>query len=45
MYKLTHYIHSTVLGAAIKRKQYSGITVVSGTPIKSVKIALNIFAA
>ena len=29
---------STVLGAVIKRKQYSGITVESGTNIKSVKI-------
>ena len=38
------YIHSTVHGAAIKRKQYSEITVESGTHLKSVKITLNIFA-
>ena len=37
-------MYSTVLGAAIKCKQYSGITVESETPIKSVKITLNIFA-
>ena len=36
------YIYSTVLGAAIK--QYSDITVESGTHVKSVKITLNIFA-
>ena len=29
---------------AIKCEQYSGITVESGTPVKSVKITLNIFA-
>jgi tryptophan-rich sensory protein len=29
---------------AIKCKQYSGITVESGTHVKSVKITLNIFA-
>ena len=28
----------TVLGAVIECKQYSGITVESGTPVKSVKI-------
>ena len=38
------YMYSTVLGAAIKCKQYSEITVESGTHVKSVKIALNIFA-
>jgi hypothetical protein len=38
------YIYSTVLGAAIKCKQYSGITVGTGTRGKSVKIKLNIFA-
>ena len=38
------YIYSTVLGAAIKCKQYSEITVESGTHVKSVKITLNIFA-
>ena len=38
------YIYSTVLGAAIKCKQYSEITVESGTHLKSVKITLNIFA-
>ena len=37
------YIYSTVLGAAIKCKQYSEITVESGTHVKSVKITLNIF--
>jgi hypothetical protein len=36
------YIYSIVLGAAIKCKQYSGITMESGTPLKSVKITLNI---
>ena len=35
---------STVLGAGIKCKQYSEITVESGTHVKSVKITLNIFA-
>ena len=35
---------STVLGAVIKCKQYSGITMESGTPVKSVKNTLNIFA-
>ena len=38
------YIYSTVLGAAIKCKQYSEITVESGTHVKSVKITLNIFS-
>ena len=38
------YIYSTVIGAAIKCKQYSEITVESGTHVKSVKITLNIFA-
>ena len=32
---------STVLGAVIKCKQYSGITVESWTHVKSVKITLN----
>ena len=36
------YNYSTVLGAAIKCKQYSEITVASGTHVKSVKITLNI---
>ena len=39
-----HYIYSTVLGAAIKCKQYSEITVESRTHVKSLKITLNIFA-
>ena len=44
-WKLGQCLHfSTVLGAAIKCKQYSGITVESGTPVKSVKITLNTFA-
>ena len=38
------YIYSTVFGAAIQCKQYSEITVESGTHVKSVKITLNIFA-
>ena len=38
------YNYSTVLGAAIKCKQYSEITVESGTHLKIVKITLNIFA-
>ena len=38
------YIYSTVLGAAIKCKQYSEITVESGTHVKIVEITLNIFA-
>ena len=38
------FTFSTVLGAVIKCKQYSDITVESGTPVKSVKITLNIFA-
>ena len=38
------YIYSTVVGAAIKCKQYSEITVESGTNVKSVKITLNTFA-
>ena len=37
-------IDSTVLGAAIKSKQYSEITVESETHVKSVKITLNLFA-
>ena len=37
-------MYSTVLGAAIKCKQYSEITVESGTHVKGVKITLNIFA-
>ena len=40
--KCLHF--STVLAAVIKCKQYSGITVESGTPIESVKITLNIIA-
>ena len=40
----THYIYSTVLGAATKCKQYSDISVESGTHVKSVKNTLNIFA-
>jgi hypothetical protein len=35
---------SIVLGVVIKCKQYSGITLESGTHVKSVKITLNIFA-
>ena len=35
---------STVLGAVIKCKQYSGITVESGTHVKSVNITMNIYA-
>ena len=38
------YIYSTELGAAIKCKEYSEITVESGTHVKIVKITLNIFA-
>ena len=38
------YIYSTVLGAAIKCKQFSEITVESGTHLKSVKYTLTIFA-
>ena len=34
----------TELGAAIKRKQYSGTIVESGTPLRSVKITLNVSA-
>ena len=34
------YIYSTVLGAAIKCRQYSEITVESGTHVKSIKITL-----
>ena len=37
-------MYSTILGAIIKCKQYSDITVESGTHVKSVKITLNIFA-
>ena len=36
------YIYSTVLGAGIKCKQYSEISVESGTDVISVKITLNI---
>ena len=36
---------STVLVVVIKCKQYSGITVESGTHVKSVKIILNVFAS
>ena len=39
-----HYNSSTVLGAAIKCKPYSEITVEIGTQLKTVKITLNIFA-
>ena len=38
------YNYSTVLGAAIKYKLYSEITVEIGTHLKTVKITLNIFA-
>ena len=38
------YNYSTVLGAAIKYKLYSEITVEIGTHFKTVKITLNIFA-
>jgi hypothetical protein len=38
------YNYSTVLGAAIKCKPYSEITVEIGTHLKTVKITLNIFA-
>ena len=38
------YNYSTVLGAAIKCKPYSEITVELGTHLKTVKITLNIFA-
>ena len=38
------YIYSAVLGAAIKCKRSSEITVESGTHVKRVKITLNIFA-
>ena len=38
------YIYSTVLGAAIKCKQYRAIKVETGTHVKSVKITLYIFA-
>ena len=37
------YNYSTVLGAAIKCKPYSEITVEIGTHLKIVKITLNIF--
>ena len=43
--KFQVYSYSTVLGAAIKCKQCSEITVESGTHVKSVKITLNIFFA
>ena len=36
-------MYSTKLGAVIKCKQYSEITVESGTHVKSVKNTLNIF--
>ena len=39
------YIYSTVLGAAIKCKQYRAITVETGTHVKRVKITFYIFAA
>ena len=35
----------TVLGAIIKCKQCTGITVESGTSVKSVKITLKMFAS
>ena len=38
------YNYSTVLGAAIKCKPYSEITVEIGTYLKAVKITLNIFS-
>ena len=38
------YNYSTVLGAAIKCKPYSEITVESRTHFKTVKITSNIFA-
>ena len=38
------YNYSTVLGAAIKCKPYSEITIEIGTYLKPVKITLNIFA-
>ena len=38
------YNYSTVLGAAIKCKTYSGITLEIGTHLKTVKITSNIFA-
>ena len=38
------YNYSTVLGAAIKCKPYSEITVEIGTHLKTVKITLKIFA-
>ena len=38
------YNYSTVLGAAIKCKPLSEITVEIGTHLKTVKITLNIFA-
>ena len=38
------YSYSTLLGAAIKCKPYSEITVEIGTHLKTVKITLNIFA-
>ena len=38
------YNYSTVLGAGIKFKPYSEITVEMGTHLKTVKITLNIFA-
>ena len=37
------YNYSTVLGAAIKCKPYSEITLEIGTHLKTVKITLNIF--
>ena len=38
------YNYSTVLGAAIKCKPYSEITVEIGTHLKTVKFTFNIFA-
>ena len=38
------YNYSTVLGAAIKCKPYSEITVEIGTHLKTVRITLNIIA-
>ena len=38
------YNYSTVIGAAIKCKMYSEITVEIRTHLKTVKITLNIFA-
>ena len=44
-YGLSMSLHfSTALGEVIKYKQYSVITLESGTNVKSVKITLNMFA-